>query len=453
MRPFAPGWEASSRRSRRPPKRLLLVLAILPLVAGLFTSSPAAPIVRADDLQDALNQKQTLQHQIADQKAAIDQLNAAQAQLRAGIAQTSASLRQVNADLRVTQRNIDAMTARIAKVQAAYDALLAQLRSLAAQIPRIQAQEDAKASQLADRKALLAQRMRDAYATGQTSMLETFLSNASFADILTQVGYLLDVGEQDKALALQIEHDQATLAEIHQTLLDTQAQTTALRDQTAAQKAQLDRQLAALAAAKAQLKELQAQTARTLAAQQAAYAKAAANKAAYQKAMAQADAAQRALQAKIDEIIREQAARGNVPSQYNGTFIWPMAGYVSQEFGCTGVIWEPPLGSCAHFHQGIDIVAPCGTPIHAAADGQVAYIGWNYADGPDPAWIVVIAHAANLQTWYAHMRGDTYPVSPGQSVSQGQVIGYEDTTGHSTGCHLHWAVELNGTMVNPRLFL
>jgi murein DD-endopeptidase MepM/ murein hydrolase activator NlpD len=114
--------------------------------------------------------------------------------------------------------------------------------------------------------------------------------------------------------------------------------------------------------------------------------------------------------------------------------------------------WEPPLGDCAHFHQGIDIVASYGTAIHASGAGRVAYIGWNWADGSDPAWIVIIAHSAGLETWYAHMQ-PRYPVSLGEWVNAGQVVGYEGNTGHSTGAHLHWAVRRNGIFVNPRLFL
>ena len=100
----------------------------------------------------------------------------------------------------------------------------------------------------------------------------------------------------------------------------------------------------------------------------------------------------------------------------------------------------------------VDIVAPEGTKVRASGDGVVAYIGWNYADGADPAWIVIIAHADNLQTWYAHLKAK-YPVHKGQHVKAGQVIGYEGNTGHSTGAHLHWAVMFNGDFVNPRLFL
>ena len=81
----------------------------------------------------------------------------------------------------------------------------------------------------------------------------------------------------------------------------------------------------------------------------------------------------------------------------------------------------------------------------------MVYVGWNYADGADPAFIVIIAHSANLTTWYAHLQ-PRYPVSAGQVVRAGQVIGYEGATGRVTGAHLHWMVEYNGSFVNPKLF-
>ena len=83
---------------------------------------------------------------------------------------------------------------------------------------------------------------------------------------------------------------------------------------------------------------------------------------------------------------------------------------------------------------------------------MVVHVGWNWADGADPAWIVIIAHSSNLKTWYAHME-PRQPVSVGQRVKAGQVIGYEGNTGNSTGSHLHWMVEQNGSWKNPRLFL
>ncbi|MCJ7710439.1 MAG: M23 family metallopeptidase, partial [Chloroflexi bacterium] len=186
-------------------------------------------------------------------------------------------------------------------------------------------------------------------------------------------------------------------------------------------------------------------------AQRARYAKMAADKSKMQRTLAATAAARRKLQNKIDKLVAAQFRHGNIPSQYNGTLAWPMSGSISQSFGCTGFSWEPPNGSCAHWHNGIDMVAAYGTPVRASGAGRVVYIGWNYADGADPAFIVIIAHSAGLSTWYAHLM-QRYPVRAGQTVSKGQVIGYEGNTGHSTGAHLHWMVEFKGSFVNPRLF-
>ena len=138
------------------------------------------------------------------------------------------------------------------------------------------------------------------------------------------------------------------------------------------------------------------------------------------KTLAAAAAAKQRLQHKINRLVAAQFNKGNIPSQYNGTLRWPMGGTVTQQFGCTGVVFEPPMGNCAHWHNGIDIVAPYGTAVHASGNGKVVYVGWNYADGADPAWIVIIAHSSNLTTWYAHMQA-RYVVRAGQVVHAGQI--------------------------------
>jgi murein DD-endopeptidase MepM/ murein hydrolase activator NlpD len=431
------------------------LLLLLPLIVGIIGGS-ASP-VGADELSDARARQSALATQLAKQKAEVAQINALQEGLSADIASTKRELSGINADLSKVRKSITAMVVKIGVVKAQYTALVAQLQVLDAQLERIEYSEMRKTTELAARKALLADRLRVAYDTDRTSLLETFLSGQSFTDVLADVSYAIDVGEQDKALAQQIVQDQETLAAIHQTVESTRAATDQTRLEVAIQREKLGAQLVELKAAQAQLKKLEEATKRALAIQKAAYAKLARNKHNLAKAIAATAAARSALSSKIMDLVAKQYQLGNIPSKYNGTLSWPLKGSITQEFGCTGVIYEPPLGSCSHFHQGIDIVSPkgCGAPITASGAGRIAYIGWNYADGSDPAWIVIIAHSSNLATWYAHMRAHTYPrgIGTGSVVKEGQVIGYEDTTGHSTGCHLHWMVQYNGSFVNPRLFV
>ena len=95
------------------------------------------------------------------------------------------------------------------------------------------------------------------------------------------------------------------------------------------------------------------------------------------------------------------------------------------------------------------------TPVKAAGAGTVVFAGPNPYDAYPKAWIVIIAHSANLTTWYAHLDNSAHPikVQAGQSVRKGEVIAYNGMTGRTTGPHLHWMVEFSGTFVNPRLYL
>jgi murein DD-endopeptidase MepM/ murein hydrolase activator NlpD len=448
------GW--TPPKSRTPGRRFrrFSFLLLVPLLFGGF-ATPTPNVVHpvgADELADAQARQAALAKQLKTQRDQVAQIAAMQADLGQQISSTTRALNGINADLTTVKTSISKMVVEIDIVRQQYFGLVSQLQLLDDQLVNIQAQELRKRSQLGERMAVLADRIRSAYDTDRTTMLETFLSGGSFSDVIAEVSYINDFAEQDKLLAQQIVSDQAVLADIHATVESTRVQTDALRVQTVAQKAVLDKNLGKLKAAQAQLKVLEKRTADALRIQKAAYAKVLASKKNLAAAIAATAAAKRALASKISDLIAQQYAQGNIPSQYNGTLRWPMPGTVTQDFGCTGFAWEPPLGSCDHFHQGIDIVAAEGTPVRASGAGTVAYCGWNYADGADPAWIVIIAHSSNLDTWYAHLK-PTCPVHTGGHVKAGQIIGREGNTGHSTGAHLHWAVRYNGEFVNPRLFL
>jgi murein DD-endopeptidase MepM/ murein hydrolase activator NlpD len=149
-----------------------------------------------------------------------------------------------------------------------------------------------------------------------------------------------------------------------------------------------------------------------------------------------------AQQDSIEALIATQAA-----SQAAGSFaagpvsqsglIWPVHGPVTSEFG-------PRWGG---FHPGIDIAPPFGTPIHAAKAGVVILAGWVSGYGN----YTLIDHGGGLVTGYGHQ--SRLGVTVGQTVAQGQVIGYEGSTGNSTGPHVHFEVRINGKVMNPRGYL
>jgi murein DD-endopeptidase MepM/ murein hydrolase activator NlpD len=135
-------------------------------------------------------------------------------------------------------------------------------------------------------------------------------------------------------------------------------------------------------------------------------------------------------------------------------FIAPVLGPVAQPFGPTTLSIEPPAVeqgvSYPHFHTGLDIAAPLDSPIHAAADGTVLLAG---TDTDDQGHLVgyglyvVIVHPQGFVTLYGHL--SSLSVHAGDAVRQGQIIGFEGSTGNSTGPHLHFEVRAAGNAVDP----
>ena len=105
---------------------------------------------------------------------------------------------------------------------------------------------------------------------------------------------------------------------------------------------------------------------------------------------------------------------------------------------------SPITGGAGDFHRGQDFVAQCGTPVMAAASGTVTFVGWHQYGGGNR---VVVDHGNGLETTYNHLSSAS--VKMGQTVSRGDVVALSGTTGASTGCHLHFEVQVNGEVVDP----
>ncbi len=122
-----------------------------------------------------------------------------------------------------------------------------------------------------------------------------------------------------------------------------------------------------------------------------------------------------------------------------GTLAQPVSGRITSHFGAR----VHPILRYTRMHRGVDFGAAWGSPIVAAADGQVIGAGWAGGYGRQ----VRLAHAGGLATSYSHM--SRIAVAPGTIVRRGQVIGYVGSSGLSTGAHLHYELYSNGAPINP----
>jgi murein DD-endopeptidase MepM/ murein hydrolase activator NlpD len=123
--------------------------------------------------------------------------------------------------------------------------------------------------------------------------------------------------------------------------------------------------------------------------------------------------------------------------------LWPLEGRVGSSFGER----QDPINGEGAFHAGVDIEGPYGSPVRAAADGEVtgATLGAGYGR------TIELNHGHDLLTVYGHL--SALAVVPGQRVTRGQVIGYVGQSGRATGPHLHYEVRVHNVPVNPYKYL
>lgn len=392
----------SSRR--RPGGRagalLLSALTVaMVLVPGVHPAS-------ADQLSDKQNQRQQVGDMMARLKAEIQAAKDQEAAL---------------------QRVIDSIDAQVATTEQNISDAQARLDAIGAQLVAAQAKLAETRAKLARDKQQLAAELVVIYEQGRVSTVNQVLGSATFNEFWQK---LIDL----RRLA---GSEQSSLRNVQQ----EEAQVTSLVAQVASQKQAQQQTLAQL---RTQAGDLQVE----LTERQAAQQHLADVQAADQKQLALAEQSARELDAQIAEIKAEMAAAA-ARGGGNGQFVWPEQGPITQGFGCTTYPFEPWDPNCAthHFHSGIDIGDAWGTPV-GAGDAGIAYTYYSsYGYGNH----VIIVHGNGWVSIYGHLA--SFAVGNGQPVGRGQVVGYEGSTGNSTGPHLHFEIRLNDVPQNPLQYL
>lgn len=368
------------------------------------------------------------QEQLESRIAAL-QGSIALAKEREGV--LSSEIQSASADIGSLEGRIDVLSGVVAELQAELEASRARLAALEQKLAEQTARLEFLVEQHRIAQARLEERLVDLYEAETTSTLEIVLQVGSLTDLIEQLDYFQALGQQDKEISEKIEglRDDMRIAraETAATRKEVAAATAELTDKTAEQQAARDALVAeqnALAVARDEKQSLLAGV------QEERHA--------HEEDLAAMQAASAAV---ADQIIAAQAAAEPAPTGSTGTpsasgFIWPVNGVLTSGFGLR---W-------GRMHEGIDISAPAGTPIHAAAAGTIIFAGWMGGYGN----MVIIDHGGGLATAYAHM---SVIWQSGGSVGQGAAIGGVGTTGSSTGNHLHFEVRVNGAAVDPMGYL
>lgn len=278
-----------------------------------------------------------------------------------------------------------------------------------------------------DQYESMKKRIRYMYENGNSQFIEILCESKSIGDFLNKAEYISTISSYDRNM-----------------LTEFQKVVQSVEDQEAALKAEYEE----LQAMQDDLIEKQDYVAELLVSKEDEINQLASELGDTQdKLSALEKAAAEALRKRKEQQLAASSSGGSAGSPVvsgNGMFTHPCPGYtyISSGFGYR----EQPIAGASTNHKGIDYAAPTGTPIYAAAAGTVVSAEYSGNAGN----MVVINHGNGLTTYYMHCH-EIY-VSAGQTVSKGQNIAIVGTTGNSTGPHLHFQVNENGTPVNPEKY-
>lgn len=374
-------------------------------------------------------------------------------QLREEFAESSEAMVLAAADLRLADSALPgaratASNARELLASAQRRQKDAAMRRGRAQVRLMLGAQDAEATAalVQEQRALIGQMAREAYQGGGA------LTNVS---ILLEARSPADFAERLVSLQTVASSQRSALADLQavQEAVGAQAQgLEAVRDELARADEQAQQDLRAVVALESSARAAEEQVARLVATREAALAAAAAAQVDEDAATRYRESVSSVLTAQLAARTRQALGDGadidgtTVPGR-PGTLAWPVPGRVSSPFGMR----VHPITGVFKLHTGTDLSAACGTPIQAARSGVVIEAGWNSAYG----WRTVVSHGAVdgvlLTTTYNHQ--ERLGTTVGARLAAGEVLGTVGSTGYSTGCHLHFEVYVNASLVDPQRWL
>ncbi len=345
------------------------------------------------------------------------------------ILESEEKLEEIEDNLSDTMKEIQNLTTSINSYESEISDLNKNLNTLEDEIEEAEEELEELEENHAKQLDLFQTRLVAMAEAGETTYLDVLLNSADFTDLISNYYLVTEMANLDVEIMEKIEEETKIIEKTKETLSEK-------KQEVIEAKAEVEKKATALKNTKTQKDNY----------------------------VAKLNAEEAVLQEKIDEYNEEankieaaiKKANSGSSSNYNkytgGTLAWPtrITKRVNSIYAPGGRTDIPVSGTT---HRGIDLYAPQGTPIYAAADGEVVYInasGWGGGYGT----YVVLSHGNGLYTLYAHGSG-VGNISVGSNVTTDTVIMYSGSTGWSYGAHLHFEVCLGGTSnkVNPAPYL
>src|SRR3989344_6872997 len=394
-----------------------IILSILVLTSMLVASVPFSVLGQDSD---------ALQEEKAELQEEIERINER-------IREYEGQLGDKRVEITTLQGQINAINARIGKINAEISKTQKEISITQLNIGETKDAIYDKTLTIAERKEILGELLRTLQEVGDESLLEKLMKYEKLSDVLEDIQHidtlqleLIRTLDEARAARLELEDKKVVLEENETVLEEKSSQLSAQKSAEAREKQNQDSILSVTKQEEAKFQQLLSQ--------------AQAERAQYMQRILQIEQ-----QVSISRNFKSYFAAGTIPPAGTKLFVWPQDNaVVTQGYGQTTFARRGAYGGAGH--NGIDMSSGLASPIKAAAGGQIAAKGdracTDYVDrscnGYWGNW-VAIEHPGGLVTLYAHMTRPSH-AAVGQSVSAGEVIGYEGATGNITGPHLHFTV-------------
>ena len=379
----------------------------------LLVSAAAAP---AQDLQSQLDAKQAKLSKTQERRGVLTTTISRYGDRIGRLTTEVAQLRDQEAGVQ----------ARLAVKQREFDRAMAELNVAKAHLATMRAH-------LARALVALRRRLVAMYEMGSPDVLSVIVDSNGFDDLVNRTEYLNRIRGMDDAVVGRVR-------ELRNEVRDTVTRLRTSKDRIKAARDSIAAQEQALATARTAVQNRHSALVAARGKRLAALAK-------IKRHEQELDGSVAAIQGKIAAQLNGTSfaplPAGPIRNG-SGQFIWPVNGPVVSGFG------PRTINGHYEYHPGIDIAVPSGTPIRAAGAGTVIFTEPESSSGGYGNY-TCIDHGGGLSTCYAHQ--ETFAVSAGQHVSQGQVIGYSDCTGYCFGPHVHFEVRINGSVADPMGYL
>jgi murein DD-endopeptidase MepM/ murein hydrolase activator NlpD len=393
-----------------------LALVAFLVAAAALVALLAAGAAPAEDLESKLDAKEAKLSKVRERSGV----------LTSTISDLGDRIDRLTTEVAGLRRQEAAVEVRLDAKQKELDRAMAQLSVAKGRLIRMRSHLKRALTALRDRLVAM-------YETGTPDVLSVIVGANGYDDLIDRTEYLNRIRGNDEAIVGRVRELRDQVRRTVDRLRSAKDQIEAARDSIAAEER-------ALASARSAVQQRQSSLVAARGDRVAALKKIRSHE-------EELDGSVAKIQAKI---AAQLAGYGSVPLPAgpirggSGGLIWPVDGPVVSGFG------PRTINGSYEYHPGIDIAVPSGTPIRAAAAGTVIFTEPESSSGGYGNY-TCIDHGGGLSTCYAHQ--ETFAVSAGQQVSQGQIIGYSDCTGYCFGPHVHFEVRIDGEVTDPMAYL